>query len=102
MTAYKKPKLNGHTILYKGRRFIAFEISKQFPFESFEDGFQFAIFDGLYDATLAVGVINPNGTYQGELAFSVVEILIPPCETLREFLDIAVKEQEAYFKTCGG
>jgi hypothetical protein len=102
MTAYKQPKLNGHKILYKGRRFIAFEISKQFPFESFEDSYQFAIFDGLYDATLAVGVINTKGAYQGELAFSVVEISIPPCKTIREFLDIAIKEQEAYFKTCGG
>jgi len=102
MTTYKQPKLSGHKVLYKGRRFIAFEISDKFPFESFEDKFQFAIFDRLYDATLAVGVVNSNGTYQGELAFSVVEISIPPCETLREFLDIAVKEQEAYFKTCGG
>jgi hypothetical protein len=102
MITYKQPKLNGHKILYKGRRFIAFEISEKFPYESCEDRYNFAIFDGLYDATLAVGIINPNGTYQGELAFSVVEILIPPCETLRDFLDIAIKEQEAYFKTCGG
>ena len=102
MTAYKQPKLAGHKILYKGRRFIAFEINKQFPFESFEDRFQFAIFDGLYDATLAVGIINPNGTYQGELAFSIVEITIPPCKSIRDFLDIASKEQERYFRTCGG
>ena len=102
MTVYKQPKLNGHKILYKGRRFIAFEISDKFPFETFEEKYKFAIFDGLYDATLAVGVINPNGTYQGELAFSIVEITIPPCKSLREFLDLAIKEQEAYFKTCGG
>lgn len=102
MTVYKQPKLNGHKILYKGRRFTAFQISDKFPFESFEDRYEFAIFDGLYDATLAVGVVNPNGTYQGELAFSIVEITIPACKTLRNFLDVAIKEQEAYFKTCGG
>jgi hypothetical protein len=102
MAVYKQPVLAGHRVLYKGRRFIAFEINKQFPFESFEDRFQFAIFDGLYDATLAVGVINQNGSYQGELAFSIIEITIPPCKTLRDFLDLAIKEQGAYFRTCGG
>lgn len=102
MAVYEQPTLAGHKVIYKGRRFTAFEINKQFPFESFEDEFQFAIFDGLYDATLAVGVINPNGTYEGQLAFSIVEIAIPPCKTIRDFLDLAIKEQEAYFRASGG
>ena len=101
MSQYTLPNLNGHEVLYKGRRFIVFGVSKLFPYEDYESMGTFVIWDGKYDAIFAVGKMNPNGSYFGELAASHVQIDIAEKRTLREFLDEAVKTQERYFKDCG-
>jgi hypothetical protein len=37
MDNYTFPDLSNHKIIYKGRRYIAFEVSQTNPFESMED-----------------------------------------------------------------
>ncbi len=101
MPTYSFPTLNGHKVLYKGRRYLAFSVSKSYPFEDFESMASFVIWDGKYGAVFAMGKINLDGSYVGELGASHVSIDIAKKRSLREFLDEAIKTQERYFKDCG-
>ena len=53
------PKLSvGNEVLYKDRRFIAFRVSKQCPFEGYEECCSVLVYDRLYGA--AVGFVDDS------------------------------------------
>ena len=62
---YFKPALNGHKILYKGRRFWVFEVSKKFPFFGSEELDKIVVFDGVYNRDICWCHINEKGEFEG-------------------------------------
>ena len=97
---YTFPDFAGHTILYKGRRYIALAVSKEHPLDIYGEDENFVVWDGLYDAAVSVGKIHPDGVIEGELAFSHVTIEVEDAKSMRDFVNNAKKSQETYFKEC--
>ena len=95
------PDLSGRQILYNGRRYIAFAVSAAAPFDGYETDYNFVIWDGMYDAEVAVGMVMDDGTVTGELAFSHVEIEIPTSKSMSEFVRRTRKAQERFFRESG-
>ena len=50
---YIYPDLNGHKVLYKGKRFWIFEISKEFPFRGYEEFCDVIVYDKKDGAEMA-------------------------------------------------
>lgn len=98
---YTFPNLSNRKILFSGRRYIAFSVSKSQPFEGYESDYDFVVWDGLYDAAVAVGNLSDDGSAAGELAFSHVEIEVDRCESMKEFVQRVRKAQERYFRDSG-
>jgi len=63
---YIYPDLNGHKVLYKGKRFWVFEISSEFPFNGMEKFCQVIVYDKEFGAEIASAIKNSNG-YSGSL-----------------------------------
>lgn len=63
---YIYPDLNGHKVLYKGKRFWVFEISLEFPFNGMEEFCQIIVYDKEYGCEIA-GVKNSTNGYHGSL-----------------------------------
>lgn len=101
MKKYNFPNLSNHKIIYKGRRYIAFQISQLNPFETMEDFADFVVWDGLYDAAVSYGTINAKSDFEGELAFSHVEIEIDTSKNIRDFVKNSIRSQLRFFKECG-
>ena len=101
MDNYTFPDLSNHKIIYKGRRYIAFEVSQSNPFESMEDDADFVVWDGEYDGAVSYGAINAKGEYEGFLAFSHVEIEIDSAENIRDFVKNSRKAQMQFFRDSG-
>ena len=101
MSNYTFPDLSNHKIIYKGRRYIAFEVSQSNPFESMEDDADFVVWDGEYDVAVSYGTITSDGGFEGFLAFSHVEIEVESADNIRDFLKNYKKSDLQYFKmTC--
>ena len=69
---YNPPKLDGHKIIYKGKRFWIFEISKRYPFYGLEISFDVLIFDKTTGPGIegVIGCARKNSMgFSGELAF---------------------------------
>jgi len=72
MTTYNPPKLFGHEVLHKQRRFIVFKIDQAHPFQGYEAHYSILVFDKLYDTVVGFfddhysGHCNP-GTFQESL-----------------------------------
>jgi hypothetical protein len=98
---YTFPDFSNHTILYKGRRFVAIAVSKEQPFKHFGDDEDFVVWDGLYDGAASCGTITKDGVYKGALAFSHVEIDVDDATSIRDFVKHTNKAEERYFKGCG-
>ena len=99
---YSFPKeLEALKCLYKGRRYRAYAVSRENPYDDHHESGNFIIYDGLYDSVSAVGTITEEKVV-GELAFSHVELEIPEAQNMREFVKVASKEQENYFRTTVG
>ena len=62
---------------------------------------RFVIWDGMYDAAVAVGTVMEDGTVKGELAFSHVEIEIPTSKSMIDFVRYTRKAQERFFRESG-
>ena len=63
---YIYPDLNGHKVLYKGKRFWVFEISSEFPFNGMEEFCQVIVYDKEYGCEIA-GAENSTNGYFGSL-----------------------------------
>jgi len=101
MSKYSFPNLNAFEVIFNGRRYKAFMVSKSKPFKGFEDDSDFVVWDGLYDAAVSYGTISTNGTYNGFLAFSHVEIEVDSSADIGEFVRNSSKEQLRFFKDSG-
>lgn len=60
---YIYPDLNGHKVLYKGKRFWVFEISSEFPFNGMEEFCQIIVYDKEYGCEIAGAENSANGYY---------------------------------------
>jgi hypothetical protein len=60
---YIYPELNGHRVLYKGKRFWVFEISSDFPFNGMEEFCQIIVYDKEYGCEIAGAESSGNGYY---------------------------------------
>ena len=98
MSNYTFPDLTGRHILYRGRRFIAFSISKSAPFEGMENFASFVVWDGLYNASIACGTISKNGLFDGVLTGPHVDISVKTSDSIKEFIKNANKGMDWYFK----
>lgn len=99
---YSFPKvLDELKCLYKGRRYRAYAVGRETPFDDYHESGNFIIYDGLYDGVSAVGTATEEKVV-GELAFSHVGIEIPEAQNMREFVKAASKEQEDYHRTTVG
>jgi len=63
---YIYPDLNGHKVLYKGKRFWVFEISAELPFNGMEEFCQVIVYDKEYGCEIA-GAENSTNGFSGSL-----------------------------------
>lgn len=101
MANYSFPDLSNHKIIFNGRRYKAFIVSSDNPFNGYEDDSDFVVWDGLYDAAVSYGSISSKGIYSGFLAFSHVEIEIDDASDISTFVKNSSKEQLRFFKDSG-
>ena len=66
---YSKPKLNGHKVLYKGRRYWVFEVSDEFPYGGSEKIDKIVVYDGVYDTDVCWCHINDKGEFEGSVPY---------------------------------
>ena len=69
MAVYLNPPLNGHKVLYKGKRYRMFEVSADHPFENYEGTCQFLIFDKSISAVCGWCNLSDDGTYLGYIQY---------------------------------
>ena len=100
MSKYIFPDLSKFEILFNGRRYKAFKVSKDNPFKDYELDADFVVWDGLYDAAVSYGTIDVN-IFSGFLAFSHVEIEVDSAENISLFVKNTSKEQLRFFKDAG-
>ncbi|MBU3614470.1 hypothetical protein ICN46_06125 [Polynucleobacter sp. Latsch14-2] len=66
------PKLSGHSVLHKDRRWVVFGISQEYPYDGYEADCSVLVFDRRYDSVVAFvddsfnGYCNPS-TFQESL-----------------------------------
>ena len=101
MSNYTFQDLSDHKIIYKGRRYLVFEVSQSSPFESMEDVADFVVWDGDCNVAVSYGTITSDGEYEGFLAFSHVEIEIDSAENIRDFVKNSKKAQMQFFRDSG-
>jgi hypothetical protein len=63
---YAYPDLDGHKILYKGKRFWVFQVSSELPFKGIEKFCQVIVYDKKYGCEIAGAKNSPDG-YSGSL-----------------------------------
>ena len=100
MSKYIFHDLSNFEILFNGRRYKAFKISKTKPFNGEEEYADFVIWDGLYDAEVAYGVIK-NKKFSGFLSFSHVEIEVDSATDISTFVKNSSNAQLQFFKDSG-
>ena len=101
VTTYQFPDFTGRKLLFKGRRYIVIEVSKEDPFDIFGDDEDFVVWDGLNWGAAAAGKLSSGGVNRGRLVFSHVEIEVDDATTMSDFVKNVRKAQEYYFKGCG-
>jgi hypothetical protein len=101
MSKYCFPNLSAFQVIFNGRRYKAFRVSKSEPFNEFEEDADFVVWDGLYDAVVSYGNISTDGTFNGFLAFSSVEVEIDSSADISEFVRNSSKAQQRFFKDAG-
>ena len=69
MHKYTPPVLNGHKVLYKGKRYWAFEISKEHPYENYEKDCSIIVYDKYCDAVAAWCDSSIDGAYTGYIPY---------------------------------
>lgn len=102
MDGYQFPDLNNRRVIFKGRRYLVFEVSPDHPFEVFGDDENFVVWDGVNGGSVAaIGTTNADGTFSGELAFSHVTIEVDDAESISDFVKHVRRTQDRYYRECG-
>ena len=68
-SAYTTPKLNNHNVIYKGKRYWVFEISKDHPYGTFEDCCDTIVYDKSFGTEAAFAIRQKDGTYKGDIPY---------------------------------
>jgi len=82
---YTPPKLSGHKMLYKGKRYWAFEINQEHPFENYEQDCSIIIYDKLCGGVAAWCDMSGNGQFAGHMPYSQQSIEIEG-KTIRDLV----------------
>ena len=82
---YIAPALDEHKILYKGKRYWAFEIDKDHPYENYEHDCSIIIFDKLCGGVAAWCERLSNGQFSGYMPYSQQSIEIER-KTIRDLV----------------
>ncbi len=95
---YIYPNLNGHKVLYKGKRFWVFEISTEFPFNGMEKFCQVIVYDKEYGCEIAEANNSANG-FSGSLIGpqESVEVSASTPEDLVDSVIYASRKYEKHF-----
>ena len=97
---YIYPDLNGHKILYKGKRFWVFEISSEFPFKGMEEFCQVIVYDKEYGCEIA-GAENSTNGYSGSLIGPQESVEVSGGSPV-ELLDSVIHASRNYEKNFAG
>lgn len=85
---YKQPVLDGHSILYDGKRYLIFSVSEKTPFEGYENYSQVIIYDRLHGYVLGC-------SYKNKIKYNVNEFngyWVKPINDLEEFHCNGIKD----------
>jgi hypothetical protein len=93
------PPTDGRKFLYKGSRYFAFEMSEEYSYDGWEKNHSIAVWDTRI-GIIGFGEETAEGAYKGQLAFSHVQIRIPECKTIREFVEDVVAYDRGYVRDC--
>ena len=97
---YIYPELNGHKVLYKGKRFWVFEINSEFPFEGHESYCDVIVFDKDHGDAIA-GAKKTSKGYKGSIFDTLYTIEIFG-ETPTELVDSAIEAWRSAEKNFAG
>ena len=98
---YKSPALDGHKILYKGKRFWIFEISMKYPFQGYEGvEDRVIIYDKVYGAPVACVVKNKVG-FDGKLTDTMDTVEVGG-KSLQDLLANTIDKMRFYEKQVAG
>jgi hypothetical protein len=101
LNQYTLPKLEGHNVLYKGKRFWIFEISLIFPFGGYENNReQVIVYDKVYGAPVACACKTADG-FDGALTGTMDRVEVGGA-TLQDFLTNTIDRMRSYEKHCAG
>ena len=91
MNKYIQPDIDGHKVLYKGRRYWVFEVSKTHPYRGYENIASFVFYDGLLDIDMGWGHINEKGQLEGSIPYGQHSLDVREA-SIRELLRSMAKE----------
>jgi hypothetical protein len=97
---YIYPALNGHRVLYKGKRFWVFEIGSEFPFNGIEKFCEVIIYDKEYGCEIAGAKKSANG-YCGSLIGPQDSVEVSGSSSV-ELLDSVIDASRRYEKHFAG
>jgi hypothetical protein len=67
---YTPPVLDGHKILYKGKRYWVFEVDEEYPFEGYEKDCRYLIFDKSYGGcVISWCERDDDGSFKGYIQY---------------------------------
>jgi len=101
LSRYTLPKLDGHKVLYKGKRFWIFEIDEKFPFQGYEAAHgQVIVYDKVYGGAVSCSMRTARG-FEGTLtcAMDLVEVA---GSSLQELLENSIEKMRFYEKHVAG
>jgi hypothetical protein len=100
MLKYTFPNPAPGLLLYRGRRFRAYDLDPNVCSDEFGNEGNILVWDGLYDTALAIGTRESTGKIRGGLAFTPVEVEVGGNDW-REFLKDCRSKQAQFFKDSG-
>ena len=100
VSRYTPPELSGHKILFKGKRFWIFEISKEYPFEDFEVSCEIVLFDKVAAAPIAFARRALDG-FEVALSFTMDHVEVNGA-TPQELLANAIEMTRRYERHFSG
>ena len=99
-SSYIFPELNGHKVLYKGKRFWVFEISSKFPFDGHEEYFDVIVYDKNLGGAMA-GAKKTTKGYEGDI-FDNLQTIEISGGTPTELIDSAIEAWRVAEKNFAG
>ena len=97
---YIYPELNGHKVLYRGKRFWVFEICLEFPFERLEENYDVIVYDKDFGGAMG-GAKKTSMGYVGDIFDTLYKIEIFG-ETPTELIDSALEAWRVAEKNFAG